>query len=191
MSKHAILETDRLRLRPLELTDADRIIEFMGVRQVTDFLLFFSYPINPEQVRHWLGEVLAADPAGCGYWGIVDGGTDRLIGIISLTIDGHNKKGEIGYWLDRDFWNRGLMTEAAWRVICYGFDVLKLHRMEVTHMVENLASRRVVEKLGFQAEGCWREGHQKNGSFRDVRIYGMLEVDYLRAKKRFAATNTA
>jgi ribosomal-protein-alanine N-acetyltransferase len=185
MSRHRELESPRLRLRPLESTDAERITEFMGDRAVTRFLLYFTYPINPEQVRVWLQNVLSLQPEYCAYWAIVDREKDLLIGVTSLTLDSHNRKGEIGYWLDKAFWGKGLMTEAIWRVIHYGFDDLRLHRLDLTHMVENIASRRVAEKLGFQLEGCWREGHYKDGRFMDVKIYGMLEVDYFRAKRRF------
>ncbi|MDR0678655.1 MAG: GNAT family N-acetyltransferase [Puniceicoccales bacterium] len=185
MSRHRELKSHRLRLRPLEITDGERITEFMGERAVTKFLLYFTYPINPEQVRAWLQSVLSLQPEQCAYWAIVDQKEDLLIGIASLTLDGPNQKGEIGYWMDKAYWGKGLMTEAIWRVIHYSFDELKLHRLDLTHMVENIASQRVAEKLGFQLEGCWREGHYKDGTFRDVKIYGMLAVDYLRMKKRF------
>jgi RimJ/RimL family protein N-acetyltransferase len=188
VSRHQILETERLLLRPLEESDGDRIAEFMAERAVTEFLLYFSYPLNVTQVHNWLGDVLKASPEQCAYWAIVDRPSNLLIGVLSLTLDSYNRKGEIGYWMDRNFWGRGLMTEAVWRVVHYGFDTLNLHRLELTHMVANVASRRVAEKLGFQLEGCWREGHFKSGQFRDVKIYGMLNVDYCRAKKRFAET---
>jgi RimJ/RimL family protein N-acetyltransferase len=188
MSRHQVLESQRLRLRPLELSDEDRIVEFMDERDVTKFLLLFTYPINRQFVKAWLGNVLEANPEYCAYWAIEEKDGGMLIGILSLTLDCHNRKGEIGYWLDKGHWGRGYMTEAVWRVAHYGFDTLKLHRLELTHMVGNMASQRVAEKLEFQLEGCWREGHCKDGQFRDVKIYGMLEVDFLRAKKRLGET---
>jgi RimJ/RimL family protein N-acetyltransferase len=184
MSKHKVLETPRLQLRPLELSDFDRIVEFMGQRSVTDYLLFFSYPIVPDQVRQWLDNVLAAKPETCAYWGIIEKSQGKLIGILSLTMEEWHHKTEMGYWLDKDYWSMGYMAEAAWRVIEYCFGDLKLHRIDLTHMVANTASRRVAEKLGFQLEGCWREGHFKNGSYKDVKFYGMLEVDYLRSRRK-------
>ncbi|MDR2667725.1 MAG: GNAT family N-acetyltransferase, partial [Puniceicoccales bacterium] len=72
MSRHRELETDRLRLRPLEPTDGDRIATFMAERDVTRYLLYFSYPINIEHVNTWLKNVLDAKPEYCGYWAIVD-----------------------------------------------------------------------------------------------------------------------
>ncbi|MDR2667521.1 MAG: GNAT family N-acetyltransferase, partial [Puniceicoccales bacterium] len=113
---------------------------------------------------------------------------DLLIGIISLTLDQYNHKGDIGYWMDKSYWGKGLMTEACWRVIRYSFDDLKLHRIDISHMVSNIGSQKVINKLGFQLEGCWREAHFKEGRFVDVKIYGMLEVDYLATKKRFGET---
>ena len=184
MSRHDKLETSRLILRPLEASDADRIIEFMSVREVTKFLLYFSYPINGEQVKAWLNSVLEAKPEYCAYWAIVDKETGILIGVISLTLDQYNHKGDIGYLMDKDYWGKGLMTEACWSVVSYGFGVLKLHRIDISHMVGNIGSQKVINKLGFQMEGCWREAHFKDGRFVDVKIYGMLEVDYVATKKR-------
>jgi RimJ/RimL family protein N-acetyltransferase len=155
----------------------------MGQRAVTDFLLYFTYPIVPEQVREWLKNILEAKPEHCAYWAIVEKSKGELIGIISLTMDPYNHKTEMGYWLDKDFWGQGYTPEAAWRAIEYVFEDLKLHRIELTHMVANTRSQRVAQKLGFQLEGCWREGHFKNGSYKDVKIYGMLAVDYSRARK--------
>ncbi|MDR1435650.1 MAG: GNAT family N-acetyltransferase [Puniceicoccales bacterium] len=184
MSRHRELETPRLRLRPLEMSDLDRIVEFMGEKDVTKFLLYFSYPLNSEQVAAWLKNVLEANPEYCAYWAITDIESGRLIGITSLTLDCHNRKGDIGYWLDKGHWGRGLMTESCWSVVHYGFDDLKLHRVEISHMIGNIGSQKVIEKLGFQLEGVTREAHYKDGRFMDVKIYGMLDVDFVRTKKR-------
>jgi RimJ/RimL family protein N-acetyltransferase len=185
MSRHKNLETDRLLMRPFEESDGDRMVEFMGVKGVTDFLLFFTYPIDENQVRQWLKNVLAAKAEYCAYWALIDKKTNVLMGVLSLTMDNYHHKTEMGYWSDREFWGHGYVTEAAWRAIQYCFDELKLHRVELTHMVANKRSQRVAEKLGFQLEGCWREGHLKEGIYRDVKIYGMLHVDYERARRRF------
>jgi RimJ/RimL family protein N-acetyltransferase len=186
MSKHRIIETPRLRLRPLEFSDFDRIVEFLGHRSVTDFLLFFTYPIIPEQVQDWLKNIIEAKPEQCVYWGIIEKSQNKLIGVLSLTMDPFNHKTEMGYWLDKDYWGKGYMAEAAWRAIEYVFEDLKLHRIDLTHMVANTRSQSVAQKLGFQLEGCWREGHFKSGAYKDVKIYGMLEVDYLRARRERA-----
>ncbi|MDR2576765.1 MAG: GNAT family N-acetyltransferase [Puniceicoccales bacterium] len=185
------LETERLKLRVLRADDEDDIVNFMAERGVTEFLLFFTYPIQRQQVHAWLENVLAAPLGHCIYWSIVDPKINKTIGIISLTRDQYHRKGEIGYWLAKEYWGRGLMTEVVWRVIQYCFDTLRLHRLELTHMVANKASQRVAEKVGFQLEGCWREGHWKEGRFLDVKIYGMLDVDYVRTKKHFAAAKAA
>lgn len=185
LAEHPSLQTPRLLLRPLQNSDYERILEFMSVRSVTDFLLFFNYPIKPEEIRNWLQNVIAANKEYCLYWGIVLKKENKLLGILSLTIDNYHHKAEIGCWSDRDYWNRGIMTEAAWIVIEYGFKWRHFHRLEWTHMTANDASQRLAEKLGFQMEGIWREGHYKDGTFRDVKIYGMLASDFERAQKRF------
>lgn len=178
MSHHKVLETERLRLRPLMPTDESRIFDFMNHPEVTEFLLFFDHPLSQPMLHNWLRNVLAASPDYCAYWGIIHKKDFRLIGILSLTFNTYHHKCELGYWMDKDYWKQGLMTEAAQRAIQYAFEELKLHRVELTHMVKNIGSQRVAEKVGFQLEGCYREGHFKRGGYRDVKFYGMLESDY-------------
>lgn len=184
MKTDVVIETERLRLRALTMNDYDGMVEIMSERDVTRFLLFFGYPINPNQVKTWLTTVTSPEENGMIFWAINSKEDDRLLGTIFLTIDNFNRKAEVGYWLAKSHWGRGLMPEAVWAVAQYVFETLKLHRLELTLMEENIGSRRVAEKVGFQWEGTWREGHQKDNTFRDVRIYGMLRVDFDRTRKR-------
>lgn len=183
MSKHRILETERLILRPLAMEDYGAILAFMGAREVTQFLLFFSYPLNEPQLENWLRDVINASPDSFAYWGMIHRGTNRLMGILSLTIDRFHRKAEMGYWIGRDFWGQGLTPEAALAAIDYAFNGLKLHRLELTIHVKNKASQRVAKKLGFQLEGCFRESHFKDGAYWDVNFYGLLPIDVQRLKK--------
>lgn len=184
MSRHKILETNRLLLRPLNPDDYGAVFDFMQAREVTQFLLFFGYPLNGSQLEGWLRDVINASPDSFAYWAIIHCESEKLIGILSLTIDRFHHKAEMGYWIGRDFWGQGLATEAVRAAIEYAFNDLQLHRLELTIHVRNKASQNVAKKLGFQLEGCFRESHFKDGSYWDVNFYGLLPIDYGRVKGR-------
>jgi RimJ/RimL family protein N-acetyltransferase len=84
---------------------------------------------------------------------------------------------EIGYWLRSDLAGRGLMTEAAAAVVEFGFAECALHRIELHAGIENAASIRVAEKLGFQREGLLRGRGLGAAGYYDMYVYGLLEGD--------------
>ncbi len=87
------------------------------------------------------------------------------------------RSSEIGYWMRTDLCGRGLMTEAASAAVSYGFDEMDLHRIELHAGLENVASIRVAEKLGFQREGISRDAGRGAEGFQDVYVYGLLDSD--------------
>ncbi|MGF2616533.1 GNAT family N-acetyltransferase [Rossellomorea aquimaris] len=103
---------------------------------------------------------------------------DKLIGAVDLTIkDRHNGAGTIGYIIHPDWWGNGFATEASKLLIHYGLRELKLHRIYATCSPENLASIKVLEKIGMTLEGRMR-GHLKmKEGWRDSLLYSILEDD--------------
>lgn len=93
----------------------------------------------------------------------------NLIGQISLggIIYGAMRGGHIGYWIDRNFANRGYTTRAVELLTQYAFDELKLHRIEINLRPENASSRRVAEKAGFILEGERPRYLHIDGQWRD------------------------
>jgi ribosomal-protein-alanine N-acetyltransferase len=93
----------------------------------------------------------------------------NLIGQISLggVIYGAMRGGHIGYWIDRNFANRGYTTAAVEMLTQYAFEVLKLHRVEINLRPENASSRRVAEKAGFIFEGDRPRYLHIDGQWRD------------------------
>jgi ribosomal-protein-alanine N-acetyltransferase len=93
----------------------------------------------------------------------------NLIGQISLggVIYGAMRGGHIGYWIDRNFANRGYTTAAVQMLTLYAFEVLKLHRVEINLRPENASSRRVAEKAGFVFEGDRPRYLHIDGQWRD------------------------
>lgn len=93
----------------------------------------------------------------------------NLIGQISLggIIYGAMRGGHIGYWIDRNYANRGYTTKAVEMLTQYAFEVLRLHRVEINLRPENASSRRVAEKAGYVFEGERARYLHIDGQWRD------------------------
>ena len=112
-------------------------------------------------------------------WGVALKENDGVIGTCTLyAIDRQNRRCEIGYALNRQFWGRGLMNEAVSALIDYAFGEMKLNRLGADVDPRNSASIRALEKLGFQREGYLRENWIVNGEVQDSLIYGLLKKDW-------------
>ena len=86
---------------------------------------------------------------------------------------------EIGYTLlGRELWGKGLMTEAAGLVVDYVFSTERVNRLEIRCDVENRASARIAEKLGFTHEGVARQATLSRGLHRDMHQYALLRADW-------------
>jgi ribosomal-protein-alanine N-acetyltransferase len=83
------------------------------------------------------------------------------------VIYGALRAGHIGYWIDRNFANRGYTTQAVQLLSSYGFSELGLHRIEINVRPENAASCKVAEKAGFTFEGHRKAFLHIDGAWRD------------------------
>ena len=98
------------------------------------------------------------------------------IGLHSYRLEG---LGELGYWIRSDEARKGYTTEAGQAVVAFAFDAVGLYRLELRTGVENLASQRVAEKLGFVKEGTLRKGAPLGADDGyDCHIYGLLAADW-------------
>jgi RimJ/RimL family protein N-acetyltransferase len=103
-----------------------------------------------------------------------DGG--RLIGNVGIRRgSGGAHEAEIGYELAPDEWGRGYATEAAREIVRFGFEELGLHRISAWTVAENVASARVLEKVGMTLEGRLRDKEHYKGRYWDVLMYAMVK----------------
>jgi [ribosomal protein S5]-alanine N-acetyltransferase len=146
------LQTSRLTLRPFHEDDIDRLAELMAN---SDFMRFSLGVHTREQTAAFLEKLLAWERDGRPSLFAVIIPSNQLLGgycgFYHQEIDGE-KEIEIGYRLHPDYWNRGLITEAAQAVRDHGFRDLKLPRLISLIHPENIPSRRVAEKNGMTVE---------------------------------------
>ena len=179
------LGTPRLRLRKLTMRDAADIYKYSRDPEVARHVLWDAHRSIGESrayLRYMLRKYRNREPAS---WGIEWKETGRIIGTIGfMWIQQDNSAAEIGYSLARDFWNRGIMTEALEAVIRYGFRRLNLNRLEAQHETTNPASGAVMRKCRMQKEGTLRQRLYNKGRYVDVDLYAILRRDYNEARKK-------
>lgn len=174
-----VLETPRLRLRPLALADAPAVQRLAGAPQIADTTLNIPHPYPDGLAEQWIaGRAQAAREGAAVTWAIADRASDALYGAISLVIAQQHQHAELGYWMGVPFWGRGHTTEAAAPVLAHGFINLGLRRIHARHLVRNPASGRVMQKLGMAYEGCQRQHIRKGDRFEDIVLYGILREEW-------------
>lgn len=103
----------------------------------------------------------------------------KVIGAIGFhNLSTANKSAHIGYWIDKDFEGRGIITRCCRVLVNYLYDVRGLNRVQINCNVENTRSRAVAERLGFKLEGIHRQVEYINGRFGDWAVYAMLKEEW-------------
>lgn len=172
------LETPRLLLRKMTMNDAQDMYDYSRDPEVSRHVLWDAHRSVQESrayLRYIQRQYRNNEPSS---WGIELLETGRLVGTIGfMWWNRENRSAEVGYSLARAQWNKGLMTEALRTVIAFGFDEMKLHRIEAQHEVTNPASGKVMEKVGMQREGLLRGRLFNKGAYVDVYLYSILRGD--------------
>lgn len=111
---------------------------------------------------------------------IFDRQSETLVGGLGLSNvrRGVAQSAMLGYWIGRPYARRGFVAGAVEILLDFSFDVLKLHRIEAACLPDNVASRSLLEKLGFSQEGYAREYLRINGAWRDHVLYAILADDW-------------
>ena len=176
MSTQPILRTERLALRPFVSSDASEVQRMAGDRAVAERIPVIPHPYEDGMAEAWIASHPESfEKRAAVSFAITDAATGTLLGAISLSCFDHAAKvAEMGYWLGREHWGSGFATEAARAVLAYGFDELDLNRIHATHMGSNVASGRVLQKIGMQHEGCQRQHRERFGEIHDIMMYGAL-----------------
>jgi len=172
------LSTKRLLLRRITMADAQDIFAYSRDPEVSRHVLWDTHRTIHDSrayIRYILRQYRQSDPSS---WGIELTATGRLIGTIGfMWWNRENNSAEIGYSLSRAYWNQGLMTEALREVIRFGFEEMRLNRIEAQYETSNPASGRVMEKAGMRKEGVLRGRLYNKGAYVDVALHAILRGD--------------
>jgi RimJ/RimL family protein N-acetyltransferase len=173
------LETARLRLRPFSEADLDGIFALQSNSQVLRY--WDSPPWKKRwQAERFIGVCRQMEQDGTGARLAIERLEDNaFIGWCSLSKwNPEYRSAKLGYCLDEIAWGRGYATEAAGALLQWAFVSLDLNRVQSETDTRNVASCRVLEKLGFFREGRLREDCIVNGEVSDSWVYGLLRREW-------------
>ncbi|MGW0671435.1 GNAT family N-acetyltransferase [Streptomyces sp. CB02488] len=173
------LHTARLRLRPFEDADAPGLFALQSNAHV---LRYWDAPpwIERARAEKFITACRRMAQEGTGARLAVDRVSDgAFIGWCSLNNwNPEYRSTSLGYCFDDAAWGHGYATEAAHAVVRWAFDTLDLNRVQAEADTRNVASARVLEKLGFVREGTLREDCVVNGEVSDSWVYGLIRRDW-------------
>jgi [ribosomal protein S5]-alanine N-acetyltransferase len=173
------LHTARLRLRPFTGADAAALFALHSNAHV---LRYWDSPpwSDPACAERFLAVSRQMAEDGSGARLAMDRVSDGVfIGWCGLTRwNPEHRSASMGYCLDDAAWGHGYATEGARAVLQWAFDTLDLNRVQAEADTRNVASARVLEKLGFLREGTLREDCVVNGDVSDSGVYGLLRREW-------------
>lgn len=169
------ITTERLILRPFDLSDAQRVYELCNNYNVYKSTLTLPYPYPLDCALSWIPTHEDNFNNNKHYeFAITDKGTSKLYGAIGLTNKQTHRNGELGYWIDEENWGKGYATEAVKAVIEFAFSEKHYHKVYARHFASNLGSGRVMQKSGMVKEGTLLQHIYKENKYEDLTHYGII-----------------
>jgi len=170
------LKSGNIKLRPLRLSDAERMAELANNEKISINLRDgFPNPYTLADAESFLKRFSNQDPVT--FFGIEY--NNEYVGNISLVQgqDVYRKSAEIGYFIGEPYWNKGIVTTAVKLITDYGFKQLGIIRIHTGIFEYNIASQRVLEKCGFVKEGVFRKSVSKQNRIWDEVRYSKINPE--------------
>ena len=176
-----MIQTTRIRLRPVEREDLPRYVTWFSDPEVRQFLTRYL-PLSMTGEEKWFEEMLTRPEderplaidlhAGEGAWRHIGGAGYH-------SIDWRNHSAEVGIAIgEKSLWSQGLGTEVMETLLHHGFETLNLHRVFLRVFAGNRRALRAYEKAGFVLEGRMRQAEFREGAYQDVLLYSVLRGEW-------------
>lgn len=175
------LETNRLKLRRFELSDAQAMFKnWASDPEVTEFLTWPSHnnvSISETILKEWLSQY---NKDNFYQWAIIlkSDGNEPIGSISVVKMDEGINMVHVGYCIGKKWWNQGITSEALNALIHFFFIEVKVNRLESRHDPKNPNSGKVMKKCGLIYEGTIKQGDWNNQGICDYSIYGLVAEDY-------------
>jgi RimJ/RimL family protein N-acetyltransferase len=163
-------------VRPWQVADVDSLARHANDRGVwLNLRDRFPHPYTRADAEHWIAFAAAQAPQTNFAITVAD----EAVGGLGLTLheDVERCSAEVGYWLGRAYWGKGLATAALRGLTAYAFRAHSLNRVYALPFADNAASVRVLEKAGFRREGRLRRSALKDGVVKDQFVYAITDLD--------------
>ena len=166
---------EEIVLRPWIMGDANQLSVIANNKNIADNLRDgFPNPYSIDDARKWLNMILPENSPPRFFAIILDSLLIGSIGLVTKT-DIYRKNCEIGYFLDMDYWGRGIATRAIKAATSYTFRHFDIVRIYAEPFDDNTGSRIALKKAGFKHEATLRKNVVKNGVVKDSCVYSVLK----------------
>jgi N-acetyltransferase len=182
-----ILESDRVLLRPLAPSDK---AELQAIGNEGSLWTYGLTDLSqPGELEKYIQKAIEARDQGvCAVWTIIDKQSNLVAGCTRLAeISWKDERGQIGWtWIGKDFQGTGLNKAMKYLILQYGFENLKLNRIELKADERNVRSRQAMKGIGAKEEGILRE-HMKihTGYIRNTVFYSILRSEWPGIKTKY------
>lgn len=174
------LETERLVIRDWMFKDVDEAQKYASDPEVSKYMDWG--PNSIRETKDFIREAISSakeKPRRAYELSIEYKLVNKVIGGIGLSIkDLSYSTAMLGYALNKDYWSKGIVSEASKEMLRFAFSDLDLHRVYATTDSKNLGSQRVLEKCGFRKEGHMVEDINVKGAWRDTFLYAILKREW-------------
>jgi ribosomal-protein-serine acetyltransferase len=167
-------------LKEIELSDAEDIFKLIDSdrENLRIWLSFVDSTKEIEDTKDFIRSILFL-PGDIRDFVAVIIYNEQKIGLIGFKLtDFVNKKTEIGYWISKEFENKGIVTKSVVKMIDYAFNNLELNRIQIKCGIGNEKSSKIPKKLNFKFEGIERSAELLNGKFIDAEVYSILKDEW-------------
>jgi len=177
------LETDRLILRQFLDSDSTELKQLASAREIAEGT-FLPHPYEDGFAEDFIEKQRREYKNGSLInFAIEIKDIRRLAGSIGIGIDRKVNHGEIGFWIGVPYWGNGYCTEAAIKVMNYGFNVCGLDRIYAFHFKGNTASGNVLKKIGMRYEGVVKGEYWHLGKLKDTEHFGITKTEYMNLER--------
>lgn len=156
-----------------KLVDSQR--EYLG-----KWLPFVQYTQKVEDTKNWIKSTLNGYQERREYNFSIQK-NNKLIGLIAFNSTNINlNQTEIGYWISENEQKQGIVTKSVKALCEFGFNELSFNKIIIKCGTDNLLSKSIPKRLGFQLDGIERDGEVlSDNNYRDLEIYTMLKREYI------------
>ncbi|HXT57798.1 MAG TPA: GNAT family N-acetyltransferase [Pirellulales bacterium] len=172
-----LLVNDQACLTEIRPADKPAFVEHLAAKEIYDCTLRIPYPYTEADAEAWLQIVSkTADRHGQPVHWAIRNSAGELIGCCGfdgLEVDGAHRA-EIGYWLAKPYWGRGIMSAVVPVACRWAFAEFGLAKITAWVFAFNNASSRVLEKCGFEQEGYLKRHFRKDGRLLDAKLYALF-----------------
>jgi ribosomal-protein-alanine N-acetyltransferase len=172
-----ITVSNRIHLSEFQQSDQAAVLQHLKEKEIYDRTLRIPYPYTESDFQAWLQIVeKSTEQQGQPVHWAIRNEDDFLIGgcgFDSLQV-GKSHRAEIGYWLAKPYWGRGIMTAVVRSACEFAFAQFGLVKIVAHVFADNAASAKVLEKCGFQQEGYLRKHCLKDGKYLDAKLFALV-----------------